>query len=231
MLGRELRRRRDLDPLDLLQRALGERGEERQPLDLDVEQLAAHRALLGRRVDVDDVAAQRELAALLDLLDALVTAGDELGRRLVEVEQPALLDREAVRAQRGVGHLLGERDGAGHHHRRPALGVRLAEQVVERGDPQADEVRRRGEVRLVAHSARRVEAHRPRAQELLEIGREVARRAVVAGHHERRPVGLRVEHGREQVGAHAGRDEDALGLTADGLGEGLDLRVVMGVCQ
>ena len=51
----------------------------------------------------------RELAALLDLVDALVAAGHELVGGLLEVEQAALLDREAVRAQLGVGHLLGQR--------------------------------------------------------------------------------------------------------------------------
>ncbi len=81
VLGRQLRRRLDGHPLDLLQRALGERGEEREPLDLHVEQLAAHRALLGGGVDVHDVAAQGELAALLHLVDALVAARHELRRR------------------------------------------------------------------------------------------------------------------------------------------------------
>ena len=109
VLGAELGRRRDLHPLGLLERALGEGGEPGEPLHLDVEELAAHGALLGGRVDVEDVAAQRELAAVLHLVDALVAAGHELVGGLVEVEQPALLDLEAVRAQLGVGHLLGER--------------------------------------------------------------------------------------------------------------------------
>ena len=39
VLGGELRRRGDLDPLRLLERALREGREEREPLDLDVEQL------------------------------------------------------------------------------------------------------------------------------------------------------------------------------------------------
>ena len=118
VLGRQLRGRSDLHALRLLERALGEGGEPREPLHLDVEQLAADSALLGGRVHVEDVAADRELAALLDLLDALVAARHELARRLVEVEQAALLDLEAVRAQGRVGHLLGERDRRGHQHGR-----------------------------------------------------------------------------------------------------------------
>ena len=120
VLGGELGGGRDLHALGLLERALGEGGEPGQALDLDVEQLAANRALLGGGVDVEDVAADGELAALLDLVDALVAAGDELRRDLVEVEQAALLDREAVRAQRRVGDLLGERRGRGDQRRRAA---------------------------------------------------------------------------------------------------------------
>ena len=68
-------------------------------------------ALLGRGVDVEQAAADGELAAVLDLVDALVAGGDEVVRGLVEVEQVADAQREAVRAQRGVGDLLGQRDG------------------------------------------------------------------------------------------------------------------------
>ncbi len=86
VLGAQLRGRCYLHPLDLLKRALGEGGEEGQALDLDVEQLAAHRPLLGGRVDVEDVAADGELAALLDLVHALVARPGERARRLIEVE-------------------------------------------------------------------------------------------------------------------------------------------------
>ena len=81
VLRRQLGRRRDLHALGLLQRALREGGEPGEPLHLDVEQLAAHGALLGGRVDVEDVAADRELPAVLDLVDPLVAAGHEAGRR------------------------------------------------------------------------------------------------------------------------------------------------------
>ena len=77
-----------------------------QRVDLDVEQVDADGALLGRRVDVEQPAADRELAALLDLVDALVAGGHEVVGGLVEVEQVALAQREAVRAQLGVGDLL-----------------------------------------------------------------------------------------------------------------------------
>ena len=96
-------------------------------------------------------------------------------------------------AQLRVGHLLGQRSGARHDHGRPAFGVRILEQRVEGGYAQTHQVRRRHEVRLVRHPSRRVEAHGPGREELLEVGGEIARRAVVARHHERRALGLGVE--------------------------------------
>ena len=72
VLGGELGRRRDLDLLDVAERALREGREPAQRFDLDVEHVDAHGALLGRREHVEQPAAHRELPALLDLVDALV---------------------------------------------------------------------------------------------------------------------------------------------------------------
>ena len=226
VLRSKLRRGRDLDRLRLLERALGEGREPGEPLDLDVEQLAANGALLGGRVDVEDVPADRELAALLNLVDALVAARDELRGRLVEVDEAALGDLETLRAQVGVGHLLGERARAGDEH-----GGLLPEQRVERGDTQPDEMRRRREMRLVAHAARRVEAHPARTQKGPQVGGQVTGGAVVAGHDERGPLGLAVDQRRQQVGAHARRHEGTLRTAARGGGERLDRGVVLCVCE
>ena len=205
VLGGQLRRRRDLHALGLLERPLREGGEPGEPLHLDVEQLAAHRPLLGGRVNVEDVAADRELATVLHLLHALVAAGDQLVGGLVKVEEAALLDLEAARAQRRVRHLLGERHGGRDEHGRP-----LPQQRVERRDPEPDQVRRRRQVRLVAHAAGRVEAHLPRGEELLQVRGEVAGRAVVARHDQRGALGIGVDQRGEQVRAQAGGDERAL---------------------
>ena len=118
VLGRELGGGRDLDALGIAERALRERGEPAQRLDLVVEQVDADRALLGRGVDVEQPAADGELAAVIDLVHAFVPGGDEVVRGLVEVEQVAHREAEAVRAQRGVGHLLRQRDGGDDDHRR-----------------------------------------------------------------------------------------------------------------
>src|SRR5205085_7422066 len=118
---------------------------------------------------------------------ALVTRGSQLLGRLLEVEHAALLDGEAVRSQLRVGHLLRESGGAGDQHGRPS-GER-----VERSDPEPYEVRRWREMRLVADAARGVEAHDARAEECLEVGGEVARGAVVAGHDEGGLLRARIE--------------------------------------
>ena len=58
---------------DRVQRPLGERRERTHLLDLVPEQLHAQRLATGRREDVDDPSPDRELATLLDPVDALVT--------------------------------------------------------------------------------------------------------------------------------------------------------------
>ena len=98
--------------LGLVERALGEGREPANRLDLVAEQLEPGRAVLGRAEDVEDVAADRELAAVLDLLGALVAGLDEQLGDVGEVDLLALVEREARRAQRGIGNRLGQRDGA-----------------------------------------------------------------------------------------------------------------------
>ena len=111
MLGRELGGGRDLDHVGVAERALGEGREPAQRLDLVVEEVDADGALLRGGVDVEQPAADRELAAVLDLVDPLVARRHEVGGRLVEVQQLADAQREAVRAQLRVGHLLAQRHG------------------------------------------------------------------------------------------------------------------------
>jgi hypothetical protein len=205
VLGGQLGRGRDLDDVDVAERALGERRELAQALDLDVEQLDADGTLARRREQVEDVAAQGELPAVLDLVDALVAHRRELGRRLGEVEQVAGADREAVGAQRRVGHLLGQRDGGDDDDGRLDTLGGLVEQRVERRDAQADQVGRRREVRLVGDAAARVDADRPRGEPRAQVGGEVAGLAVVAGDDERRPrraVGQRRDDERAQRPGH-----------------------------
>ncbi len=182
--------------------------------------------VLGRGEDVEQAAADGELATILHLLDALVAGGHELGGALVQIQQVASPEREAVRAQPRVGDLLGQRDRADDHDGRAVvLGGRCVEERVERRDAESDEVGRRREVRLVRDAAARVEAHAPRREPGSEVGREVARVAVVAGDDEERLPGILVRERRDHVGLERGADE----RTAAPAGEGGGLRVVGGV--
>ena len=95
VLDVELGRGGELDPLGLAERALGEGREPAHRVDLVAEQLDSHRPLLGRSEDVEDAAADRELAPLLDLLDPLVAGGDQVLGDRAEVDFVAPGDGEA----------------------------------------------------------------------------------------------------------------------------------------
>ena len=209
VVGIDLGGRGQLDPLGLAERALRERREVADRLDLVAEQLDPRRLILGRGEDVEDPAADRELAAVVDLLDPLVAAaGEQLGD-VAEVDLLAPREREAGRPQRRVGDRLGERHGAGDDDRR--LLVAIADEGVEGGDPEADEVWRRRQVRLVAGPPGRVVADAARRQVGAELAGEVTGAAIVGGDDEQRPpgeAGLRLGQRGEQIRAQPGGDRD-----------------------
>ena len=200
MLHVELGGGRELDGLGLPERALGEGREPAHRLDVVPEQLDPGGALLGRPEDIEQAAANRELPALLHLVGALVAARDQARGQRVQVHLVVATQPKPRGAQRGVGDRLGERDGA-RDDRGRALG---AGQRVERGDPQADQMSGRGDVRLVAGAARRVVAHGARREEGSQLPRQVARRAVVRGDYQRRAPGEAV------LGRHQRREQERL---------------------
>ena len=123
VLERQLGRGVELDPLRLAERALGEGREPADRLDLVAEQLEPRGALLGRGEDVEDPAAERELAALGDLVGAFVSGlGEQLGD-VAEVDLLAAVEDEALGPQRSVRDRLGEGDGGGDDDG-SALGAR-----------------------------------------------------------------------------------------------------------
>ena len=209
VIGVDLGGRVELDPVGLTERALGERRKPADRLDLVAEELDPRRLVDGRAEDVEDAATDRELAPVVDLLDPLVAAaGEQLGD-VAEVDLLPLGEREAGGAQRCVRHRLGEGDGAGDHDRR-LLGAG-ADERVEGGDPQPDEVRRRRQVRLVAGAARRVVADAARREVGAELGGEITGAAVIGGDAENRAArqaGLGLGQRREQVGPQPGGDGD-----------------------
>ena len=171
-----------------------------QRLDLDVEELDADRALLGRREDVER-----------SRRGSRTGRGPRPGRR---ARSPPRRGRPAVSSRSTRSPLAsvkpcGRSAGSGTFSLSATAltttttggSARSARrQRVERGDAQADEVRRRGQVRLVGDAAARVEAHGPRLQPRAHVGGEVARVAVVAGDDERRPARVAVGERRHAYG-------------------------------
>jgi hypothetical protein len=202
VLERELGGGRQLDPLGLSQRALREGREPADRLDLVPEQLRPRRAFLGRREDVEDVPAHGELPAFLDLLDVLVSGLDQTAADLGQIDLVADRDREPGGSKRRVRDPLGEGDGAGDDHRVVLAGG--AGERVERGDPKADQVRRRRQVRLVSGSPGGVVPDPARRQVRAQRPGEVAGGDVVGSDDQRRPpaepLGI-VQQRRQQVGA------------------------------
>jgi hypothetical protein len=186
VLERQLGRRVELDPLGLAKRTLGEGRKPADRLDLVAEQLQARGPVLGRPEDVEDVAADRELAPIVDLLGAFVAGLDQELGDVAEVDLLALVQGEARRAQRGVGNGLGERHRRGDDDRRLVARRRLGRERVEGPDAQAHQMRRRREVGLVARPARRVVADPPRRQIGADRAGEVAGADVVCGDDQRR---------------------------------------------
>ena len=186
MLGRELGRGRDLDLLDIAERALGEGREPAQRFDLDVEHVDAHRPLLGRREDVEQAAPHGELAALFDLVDALVSGADELLGALIQVEQLADPQRERVRAAARIGDLLRQRDRADYDDGPVRAGARAgASSASSAATRSPTRCGRRSEMRLVGDAPGRVVADAPGREPRAKVGRQVAGGPIVADDHQR----------------------------------------------
>ena len=193
-LGRRVDQRR----VDRVQRALRERREGADRLDLVAEELDPERLAAGRREDVDDAAADGELAALLDLLDALVAGERELPRRAPSMPGSSpTRDLERLRAaRRRGGSALGERGRRGADE--PA-----AREHVERAGPLADEVRRRLEPGAPADAAARQQPDALGAEEPARRLGRVARVGVLGQDADERAAELLVERGEQRAAAPA----------------------------
>ena len=99
--GQHLRRGQDGQGFDVLRAALGRHVEFAHRVDLVVEKLDAH-GRAQRRPDVENAAAQRELADALDGFRARVAAFDKLFRKRAQIK--------AV-AERNVRHRAAQRVG------------------------------------------------------------------------------------------------------------------------
>ena len=133
---------------DLAQRALRERRERADLLDLVAEELDPQRLAAGRREHIDEPAADGELAALLDPLDALVAGRRELlGERL---DARLVAGRDLEVAGRPTSGGSPSASAAADAQTRPPRC-----EHVERARPLADEVRRRLEARRPVDAAGR----------------------------------------------------------------------------
>ena len=128
--------------------------------------------VLGRRVEVEQAAADRELVAVLDLLYAPVAGGHEFEREPIEVEQVALGDAQPAWPQRRIGDLLGQGDRGDDYDRWPIAGGSSSASSAATRSPSRG---RRRQVRLIGHAAAGIEAHGPRPQPGPQVGGEVAR--------------------------------------------------------
>ncbi len=118
------------------QRALREGREDPDRLHLVTEQLDPERLAAGAREDIDDPAADGELAALLGPVDPLVAGKREQLGQLVALEEVADGDRERLGPGRRRREALRER-------RRGGTDEAAACEHVQRARPLPDEVRRR----------------------------------------------------------------------------------------
>ena len=176
--------------LDLVQRALGERREGADRLDLVAEQLDAERLAAGRREHVDEPAADHELAALLDAVDALVAREREVLGKSVEAGRGPGSERERLGPRLRRRHRLGQRGRGGADE--PAR-----REHVERAGPLADEVRRRLEPGAPVDAAARQQRDPLLAEEPARSVGRVPRVRVFGKEHDERPPQVLVQR-REQ---------------------------------
>ena len=177
--------------LQRVQRALGERREGPNLLDLVSEELDAERLPTGRREDVDDPASDGELPTLLDTVDPVVPGARERRRDPVDAGLVTDAQRERLRPLGRGRHPLGERD------RRDADEPALREHV-ERTEPLTDEVWRRLEPGADGDASAREERDPRFGEEPRRALRRVARIGVLGERDEQRPSELRVQRGEQQ---------------------------------
>ena len=191
-------------------------------LHLVAEELDAKRLASGGREDVDDAAADGELPAVVDAVDAVV-AGErkQLRERFdADLEPGSELDRRRPRARRR--ERLRERAGRRAHE--PAA---LEER--QRSRSFSDEVRRRLETGLPRHAAARQEADLLVAEEPRGGLGRVARVGVLRQEADERTLEPLVERG-EQHGQGRLRDAGARRQRLGQLLEALRVRDLADEC-
>ncbi len=128
--------RQQADRLDLVDGALGLRVEGAQGLDLVVEQVDTEGQLAAHREQVDQRAADGELAVLVDRVDAAVAGAFQAQAHPLDVEFLADVEDQAA-AEQEAGRRQAVQGGGDRHHQHAVLELR---QLVEGGDALGNDV-------------------------------------------------------------------------------------------
>ena len=188
----QLAARRRPDAFDRLQRALVRDREGADLVDLVAEELHPQRVLLGRREDVDDAAADGELAALLDEVDAGVRRTREPADDILELDLLTAGQLDRLEVGQALDLRLQHRaDRRDDDLERPV--VRLVAGVLDPpqdGQPPADGVAARAQPLVRKRLPGRVERHRRRVEQVLQLLGEVLGLAHGRGDHQHRASGV-----------------------------------------
>ena len=180
------------EPRGGLERALVGDREGPDLLDLVAPELHAQRVLLGRREDVDDPAADRELAALLDQVDPGVRRRGQPTDHVLEVglRPDGQLDRLEVGQALDLGLQHGP-DRSDHDLERPVAGVvARVREAAQHGQPPPDGVAARREALVRQRLPRRVVADQRRVHQAAERLHQVLRLAGGGGDGQDGPAGV-----------------------------------------
>ena len=190
-VGEPLRGRVDDGVRHRMERTLSEGREDTHLLDLVAEELDPQGLAAGRREDVDDAAADRELAPLLRPLDALVAGERQVLRHRLDARLLADRQPDRLRPVERRRHAL--RECGGRRADEAAAG-----EDVECPSPLADEMRRRLEARAPVDAAARQQGDVLGTEEPPgRLGRVAGVRVLRQEAHER-PFELLVQRGEQE---------------------------------
>ena len=137
----------DLDHLEVLHRTLVGDVERAEAVDLVAEAVDADRHVRGRREDVEDATAHRELTAVLDLVLAAVARAHEPLDEVLERDLGSLCDDDRRRARGGGAEALKERlhrrDDEWRRGRQPRRRARRSARRRAAGHPASPPLARR----------------------------------------------------------------------------------------
>ncbi len=155
-------------------------------LDLVAEEFDPQRVIFGRREDVEDAAAHRDLAAPLDQIDPGVAGTDQPRDDVIELGDITDLQRDRLEVAKARDLRLHQRP-----HRRDndgELAVVRVSQSTSDGEAAADRVGARRQPLVRERFPRRVLGDRVGVEQRAERGGQIGGFAIGGGHREHRPT-------------------------------------------